>query len=419
MSPKRFDALMAATNIDERDPYGLITTEIFINPHPLYHMLRYNEPVHWSELLNAWILTRYDDVIGALKNPIFSNAARRAVGTAMMPREIREKMEPIDGFLRLWTLNLDDPEHHALRVLLSKAFTPRSMEAMKPRIEATVDELLDAVAPYHKTEFVSQVAHPLPVRMIGEIFGVPEDGRERLASWSKHISAFFELGPGRPEVLDQMILAVQELTDYLRSVVAEHRRTPQDNILGALIRAEEEGRFLSEDQLLATCGMILFAGHDSTVNLLSNGMLLLLQHPEQLELLRQKPELIRTAVDEFLRFEPPVMRHDRVLLEDVQIDDKTLRAQQRVILGIGAANRDPARFTNPDLFVISRQNNNRHLTFGYGAHACLGAALSCYQAEILTLKVLERFPDIRLASEPFIWRQHFNFRGLRKLPLEF
>jgi cytochrome P450 len=416
---KRFDALMAATNIDQQDPYGLVTAEMFTNPHPLYHMLRYSEPVHWSAILNAWVVTRYDDVVAALKDRRFSNAARRAVGTAMMPPEIRAKMEPIDSFLKLWTLNLDDPEHHALRVLLSKAFTPRAMSAMRPRIEDTCDELLDTIASQHRADYVREVAHPLPVRMIGEIFGVPEEGRQRLAGWSAHISAFFEFGPGKPEILDNMVLAIRELTDYLRAVVAEHRRQPQDNILGALIRAEEEGRFLNEEQLLATCGMILFAGHDSTVNLLSNGMLLLLQHPEQLELLRRKPELVRTAVDEFLRYEPPVMRHDRALLEDVEIDGHTLKRGQRVILGIGAANRDPSRFPDPDRFDITRVNNNRHLTFGYGAHACLGAALSCAQAEILTLKMLYRFPNIQLASTPYIWRQHFNFRGLRRLVLEY
>jgi cytochrome P450 len=415
----RFDSLMAETSIDQRDPYGLVAPEIFTNPHPLYHMLRYNEPVYWSELLNAWLLTRYDDVVAALRDPRFSNAARRAVGTAMMPPETRLRMAPIDAFLRLWILNMDDPEHHTFRVLLSKAFTPRAMDAMQPRILETTDELLDAAAKAGGMEFVSQFAHPLPVRIIGEIFGVPREGREQLAEWSRHISAFFELGPGRAEILDNMILAIEELTSYLRKIVDENRRLPKDNILGALIRAEEEGRLLSESQLLATCGMILFAGHDSTVNLLSNGLLLLLQHPDQLELLKANPELIRSTVEECLRYEPPVMRHDRVLIEDVNIDGRVLRAGQRVILGIGAANRDPKRFPNPDRFDIRRKNHDRHLTFGYGAHACIGAALSCAQAEIALTRLLERFPRVHLGREPFVWRQHFNFRGLRKLPVEF
>jgi pimeloyl-[acyl-carrier protein] synthase len=412
--PRQFD--MSATNIDSRDPYGLVTTEIFSDPHSLYHMLRYSEPVHWSSILNAWILTRYDDVMAAFKDPRLSNAMRRAVGTAQLSPELRKKMAPIDRFLLLWVLNLDDPEHHKLRVLLSKAFTPAAMEAMRSSIVATANELLDRVQNDREIDFVAQYAHPLPVRVIGDMFGMPEDSRDDLNRWSKHISTFFEIGPARVEALENMTKAVGEMTDHLRGIINDNRNKPQNNILGRLIQAKDEGRMLSEDQLLATCIMLLFAGHDSTVNLLGSGMYSLLTNRGQLELLRANPELIRTAVDEFLRYESPVMRHDRVAREDITLHGKVIRAGQRVILGLGAANRDPAKFANPDVLDITRKGN-RHTTFGNGPHACLGASLACTQVEIAINLALERFPNIRLAPQPARWREHFNFRGLRSLPV--
>ena len=331
-SPRQFD--MSTTNIDTRDPYGLVSAEIFYEPHPLYHMLRYSEPVHWSSVLNAWILTRYDDVMAAFKDSRLSNAMRRAVGTAQLSPELRKKMKPIDRFLLLWVLNLDNPEHHKLRVLLSKAFTPAAMEAMRPRIVATANDLLDRVQNDKEMDFVAQYAHPLPVRVIGDMFGMPEDSREVLNRWSKHISTFFEVGPARVEALENMTQAVGEMTEYLREIVNDNRKKPQDNILGSLIRAEEEGSMLNEDQLLATCVMLLFAGHDSTVNLLGSGMYSLLNNRNQMELLKANPGLIRTAVDEFLRYESPVMRHDRVAREDITLHGKLIRTGQRVHLGV-------------------------------------------------------------------------------------
>lgn len=400
------------------DPYGLVSTEMFSNPHPLYHMLRYSEPVHYSKVLNAWVLTRYDDVIAALKDPRLSNAMRRAVGTAQLSAELRKKMEPIDRFLLLWVLNLDDPEHHRLRVLLSKAFTPKVMDSMRPKIEQIADELINAVQNEGKMDFVAQMAHPLPVRVIADLFGVPDSDRDLLQQWSKHISTFFEVGPAKPEVLDNMNLSVTEMTDYLRGVVNENRKNPKDNVLGMLIRAEEQGEVLTEDQLLATCIMILFAGHDSTVNLIGSGMLSLLTHPEQMSRFMTDPSLVRTAIDEFLRFESPVMRHDRVAKEDINLHGHLITRGQRVVLGLGAANRDPARYPNPDVLDIGRQGN-RHLTFGYGPHGCLGGALACTQAEVALQMTIHRLPGLRLGYPAPRWREHFNFRGLRTLHVEF
>jgi pimeloyl-[acyl-carrier protein] synthase len=405
-------------NLDEYDPYGLVSQEIFHNPHPVYHMLRYSEPVHWSTVLNAWVLTSYEDVVAALRDQRLSNALRRSVGTAHLSPDLRVKMAPIDHFLSLWVLNLDDPEHHRLRVLLSQGFTPRAMDRMRSRIHQIAEGLLDAFPISGSVDFVAQYARPLPVQVIAEMFGVPEDGRRLLSDWSHHISRFFELGPARVEILDNMNRSVLEMTDYLRVVVDENRKRPRDNILGNLIRAQQHGQMLDDDQLLSTCMMLLFAGHDSTVNLIGSGMLALLQHPDQLARLQADPGLINTAVQEFLRYESPVMRHDRVAREDFDLHGHTIRRGQRVILGLGAANRDPARFANPDVLDITRKGANKHTTFGGGPHSCLGAALAVAQAGTAINLVLDRFPGIRLSSEPYHWREHFNFRGLRALPVQ-
>ncbi|MCW5803555.1 MAG: cytochrome P450 [Deltaproteobacteria bacterium] len=403
---------------DGNDLYGLVSPDIFFNPHPLYHMLRYSEPVHFSPVLNAWVLTRYEDVVAAFKDPRLSNAMRRAAGTAKLAPELQAKMAPIDRFLLLWVLNLDDPEHHRLRVLLSKAFTPKVMDAMRPKILEITHELLDAVCRGGEFEFISQLAHPLPVRVIADLFGIPNSERDRFAAWSKHISTFFEVGPAKTDALDRMNETVVEMTEYLRTIVEENRRSPKDNLLGHLIRAEEQSDVLTEEQLLATCIMILFAGHDSTVNLIGSGMLSLLQHPDQLERLKRDPTLISSAVDEFLRFESPVMRHDRVAKEDFSLHGHEIKRGQRVVLGIGAANRDPLRYPNPDVLDIGRKSN-RHLTFGYGPHACLGGALACTQAEVALLAAIDRLPNLRVTGPMPIWRQHFNFRGLRSLHVAF
>jgi cytochrome P450 len=328
-------------------------------------------------------------------------------------------MAPIDRVLLLWVLNLDDPEHHKLRVLLSKALTPLAIDKLRDRILEVADELLDAVQGKTKMDFVTQYAYPLPVRVIADMFGVPRGDQHLLAGWSKHISTFFAVGPAREEVVDSMNIAIQEMTDYLREIVNANRRNPQDNILGQLIRAEERGEVLSEDQLLATCLMILFAGHDSTVNLIGSGMFSLLRSPDQLARLRANPALIHTGVEEFLRFESPVMRHDRVAREDLEIHGHKILAGQRVILALGAANRDPARFPNPDQLDIGRKDGNRHTTMGHGPHGCLGGHLAAAQAEIAILRALQRLPNIRLGADAPRWREHFNFRGLSTFRVEF
>lgn len=406
---------------DGRDPYGLMTRELFENPHPLYHILRHAEPVYWSDLFQAWLLTRYDDVLAAFKDTAhLSNGMRRAAGTARLPADLRAKMEPIDRFLSNWVLNTDDPEHQHLRTAITHGFTSHVLAA-RARVAVAADRLVDELCHRDGTfEFIEDFARPFPLRFIEDLFGFPSEEHERHRRWSRSMSRFFEIGPADPAVIDDMALALAEFSAFMRELAARHRTDPPPNILGSLIRAEQAGAFASEEQFLATCILILFASHDSTTNFLGNAMLALLLNPDQVALLRDDWSLMPNAVNELLRYESPVMRQDRIARVDFEVGGRPIRAGQRVIVGIGAANRDPARFANPDVLDIRRKNANRHLTFGFGTHGCFGGALATMQAEVGLSTLLKRMPRLRIAAgQRWVWREHFNFRGLRQLPLEF
>jgi cytochrome P450 len=404
---------------DVRDPYGLMTRELFENPHPLYHLLRHSEPVYWSELFGSWILTRYVDVAATFRDTAhLSSGMRRAAGTSRLTPALRARLAPIDRFLSSWVLNTDDPEHHRLRSAITKRFTPQVLVA-RGRIAAAAERLADEVeAGGPRFEFVEDFARPFLLLLIEELFGFPREAHQQHRKWSRSMSRFFEIGPAEPAIVDEMAATIADFMAFMRELAAAHRAQPPDNLLGGLLRADEEGAFASEEQFLSTCILVLFASHDSTTNFLGNAMLTLLSHGDQLALLRNDYSLMRAAVDEMLRFESPVMRQDRIARVDFELGGRRIQQGQRVILGIGAANRDPAMFANPDIFDIRRKNANRHLTFGLGAHGCFGGALATMQTEVAFPILLQRFPQLRLASgDRWVWREHFNFRGLRRLPL--
>lgn len=406
----------AAPRTRPADPYGLASAEMLTDPHPLYHLLRYAEPVHWSEVLNAWVLTRYADVHAALRDPRLSSAMRRPVVTAQFPPGMRAGMAEVDRFLSRWVLNLDGEEHHRLRRILSRPFSARAIAEMRPRLDRLAAELLDEVEPRGEMDFLAEYARLLPVRATSEILGVPRDAEPLLEAWSHAIAVFFSRGPARPGVLDGMVRALAEMTEYLRGVVADLLRAGSDAMLAALARPEPEGGYgLAEDELVASGLVLLVAGH-STTSLMGNGMLLLFQHPGERARLRADPGLIVTAIDEFLRYESPMMRHDRVALEDLDLHGFPVRRWDRLVLVLGAANRDPERFPDPDRLDVGRADARQHTTFGGGPHACLGASLAVTQAQGAIAQALERFPRLRPAG-PHRWREHFNFRGLESLPV--
>lgn len=401
--------------------FNLFTPEVFANPYPTYAQLRALEPVYWSEKINSWFITRYADVASSLQHPALSplQGSRNPAVLARLPSELREKMVSISDFLSVWLLFLPHADHRRIRRLMMEGFKPRLVAQLGPRIQAIADELLSEVEGTGQMEVIQDFAYPLPAMVIAEMLGVPSEDRHLLKAWSKTMLTFFTKSmKGYGPVIEDMSQAVTEMTSYLRQIVAERRRKPQDDMISHMLAAEEEGKLVSEEELLSNCVLLLFAGHETTMNLIGNGLCALLHHPEQYEKLVHTPALITTAVEEFLRYDSPVQFIGRTTLTDVEIGGQQIRAGQRTTLILGAANRDPAQFYNPDDLDITRQNN-KHLTFGYGPHFCLGAALARLEAQIAFNTLLRRLPRLQLATESVTWRPGFPLRGLQALPAMF
>ena len=400
--PVRFDLASAAFKAD---------------PHPTYARLREEAPVFRATLgwrRRAWLIACYDDVAALLRDARFAKdplnvrePGRRAAGPW------------VPGFLRPLTrnmLDLDAPDHTRLRALVQKAFTPRLVEGLRPRIQALVDELLAKAERNRPAELVRDLALPLPLTVIAELLGVPAADRPRFHRWSDRILS------GSPGIGALLLLpAVRSLLAYLRRLFAERRAAPRDDLLTALVQAEEEGDRLDEDELLGMVFLLLAAGHETTVNLIGTGVLALLQNPEECGRLRRDPSLIRPAVEELVRFTSPVeVATERYAREDLEIAGVPIRRGEMVLGLIGSANRDPSQFTAPDTLDLAREPN-RHLGFGLGAHYCLGAPLARLETQVALSSLLERAPDLRLAVRPdeLRWRKHVFLRGLRALPVSF
>lgn len=396
--------------------YNPFIPEVHANPYPLYRQLREQDPIHWSELLDAWVLTRYDDVLAVLKHPRFS-ADRRQARNRIIQQAIA--LQEQTGLLaRASTmLTSDPPEHTRLRGLVSNAFTYKAVEAMRPHIQEIVNELLDAVQDKGRLDVIWDLGYPLPVIVIAEMLGVPPERRDTFKRWSDDIVATLGGPLVAPAVQERGRQAAMEMAEYFRGVIEERRKEPKEDLLSALIAAEERGEVLSEEELLATCILLLAAGNETTTNLIGNGTLALLRNPDQLELLRNDPSLVESAVEELLRYDGPVQGTGRVAQEDVEVGGTVIKEGQLAFTMLAAADRDPAQFPNPDTLDITRQDN-RHIAFGFGIHFCLGAPLARAEAQIAFSTMLRRLPDLQLAVDEPQWGGTFILRGLKGLPIE-
>ncbi|WP_079145900.1 cytochrome P450 [Streptomyces lydicus] len=386
------------------------------DPYPLYSRWRSQAPLaRLDEQL--MVLTRYEDCAAVLRDGRFGHAESddpRFTGRARPALEVLvdDDGRPVRGFL-----GLNPPGHTRLRALVSQAFTRRRVERLAPRIEALTDELFTAMegAP-GPVDLIEGLATPLPVAVISELLGVPTADRHRMLTWSHAVARAlvpdFLLPPGAAE---QEARARQEFTDYLRELVVERRRAPGDDLLSALVGVHDDGDKLTENELLATCTLLLIAGHETTVNLIGNGTLALLRHPDQLARLRREPDLTDNAVEELLRYDSPVQLTVRFTLQDAEVAGVPVPAGTTLLLLIGAANRDPAAYEHPERLDIGR-TPVRHLAFGQGIHFCLGAPLARLETRIALRMLLERAPRVSLAGEPE-WKDHITLRGLRSLPL--
>jgi pimeloyl-[acyl-carrier protein] synthase len=314
----------------------------------------------------------------------------------------------------------DPPEHTRLRTLVGKAFNGRGVERLRPHIQQIVDGLLDRLLDTRAMDVIADFAFPLPVRVISEMLGVPAGHQERFREWSLDIAASLDtLSLQTPsDVLARGYAAQEGIAEYFRDLIAERRRRPQDDLLTALIAAEENGEGLNDAELLATCGLLFVAGHETTVNLIGNGVLTLLSHPHELQKLREDPGLIGNTVEEVLRYESPIQRAGRMAEADVAIGGRTIGKGAIVSAVLSAANRDPAHFVEPDRFDITREDN-RHLAFGWGTHFCLGAPLARAEGQIALGTLVGRLPKLALAGNQPEWRRSTEVRGLNALPVTF
>jgi cytochrome P450 len=383
------------------------------DPYPIYKRLREENPVHPGPI-GGLVLTRHADCLHVLRHPAASSDERNGELFKAMDEagEIDHDLSDNRPFLFL-----DPPDHTRLRRLVTKAFTPRTVERLRPRVQALVDELLDAVVPTGSIELIEDLAYPLPVQVISEMLGVPPADHERFKGWSRDLAR--GLDPDfilPPDVLEQRKRAVEAFSEYFLGLIAERRRTPRDDLLSALVAAEDEGDRLTEPELLSTCTLLLVAGHETTVNLIANGALALLRHPDQLRRLRDDPSVSRSAVEEVLRYDPPVQLTGRVALEDIELDDATVEAGTFALLLLASANRDPAAFPDPDRLDLGRADNH-HLAFGFGTHFCLGAPLARLEGEIALTTLVRRCPDLALATNRPRYKENLILRGLEALPL--
>jgi cytochrome P450 len=386
----------------------------FRDPHPTLRRLREHGPIHEDPITQSMLLVRFDDVKAALGERAYSKDPRK-----LSPDDpLRKNITRPDGTMRQPNmLFLDPPEHTRLRSLVNEAFTPRALAAREPRIRAIAEALLDAVAGQAAFDLVQVLARPLPVRVIGEMLGIPIADRDRFYVWSHAFAQDFNPGLSG-EARAQVLRAKEEFSAYLHAAVEERRRRPGDDLLSELISAEEQGDRLTTSELVQICAVLLVAGNMTTTDLIGNGVLALLDHPDQLERLRRDPSLIPAAVEEMLRYDTSVTGVGRNLLGDTEVAGRLLPATTRLHPSIAAANRDPAVFAEPDRFDVGR-SPNPHLAFGQGVHFCLGAHLARAEIRIALEALLARFPYLALdvPREDLPWRTVVYFRGLEALPI--
>lgn len=397
---------------------ALLTPEYLTDPYRFYARLRSEDPVHWSHPVDAWVLTRYDDVMAAFQNPAFSKADWIPSYMRQLPEDVRARVEPLQTHLTNWMVALDPPDHTRLRRLVHKAFTPKTVERLRDRIQEITDRLLDDVQDEGRMDVIAALAFPLPVMVICDLLGVPASDRDRFRGWSDAIVGFTGMGRVDVETALEAQRAVEELTAYFRGIAEERRERPREDLISRLVHVEEQGDRLSEDELFAMFVFLLVAGHETTVSLIANGLLALVRNPEQKAKLQAEPALGKSAIEELLRYESPLQFQTRVANEEQEVRGRRIQKGQRILPMIGAANRDPAQFPDPDRLDIEREPN-RHIAFGYGIHYCLGAPLARLEGQIVIGTVLDRMPNISLAEPSVEWQRSLAHRVPVALPVTF
>jgi cytochrome P450 len=378
--------------------YDLFTVEARENPNGFLHRVRAESPLSWLPQLDAYLLTRHADVNAALRNRQMESADMSRTFQRLTPAE-QEELAPVRRSVKMWMGHTVPADHARFQKLLKRYFTPATVDRLRPRVREFTNELLDVVASKGQMDVVRDLAYPLPANVIAEMLGMPVSDREQLQAWSRGILPIF--GSGDVGQLREAQRSMLEMHEYLRLIAAERRRTPREDVLSMFMAAEAEGA-VTEDEAVANCVLLLFAGHETTANLIANGLVLLFDNPDQMALLRDNPDRTPLAVEEMLRCDGPAGVVGRVAGEPVELAGHTVPAGKHVYLALMAANRDPDVFPDPDVFDITRERN-RHLSFGVGTYYCLGAALARMETDECLRILLQRCPDLRPAYEKADW----------------
>lgn len=396
----------------------LLTPGFFADPYPVYARMREQGPVYWSERLGGRpMVVHYRDCELALRDQRWSKQMVPAI-MANRPQSAQAELTPLVSALSKQMLFADPPDHTRLRSLVNKAFTPYTVEKLRSRIRVITDQLLGQAAGNGEMDIIRDFAFPLPATVICEMLGIPPERRDHFKRWSDDAAAWVGNVEGDLEIDRRTQRSLEEAGDYFAKFGAELRKQPRDDVLSALVLAEEQGERLSLEELMANAMLLLAGGHETTTNLIGNGLLALLHNAEQLERLRDEPELAGAAVEELLRYDSPAQFIARLTPVEMDIAGESIPAGTVVGFILGAANRDPLQFKQPDRLDISRENN-RHLSFGHGIHFCLGAALARAEGEIALTAVLQRFPKLHLTTDDPRFAPNFTLRGLQSLPVAF
>jgi cytochrome P450 len=438
---------ITTSTLDVLSLSNLQREDVRANPYPFYEQLREQDPIHWDEEMGFWTLTRHDDIASLYTDERFSRAEGLMRNFERLSDSQKPIAQPVYHSFSKTVFYSDPPYHTHLRGLMNHAFTPRYVERLRPYIQQTVDQLLDSH--HHEMNAIRDLAYPLPVMVIAELIGLPASDRARFKAWSDDLFAILGTVKNKPQhLLERAAQSLGEMTEYIEHLADKRRENMGDDLLsillsisdgetcpyphhaaaafdklrttphsqGQLIRESSTTSTLTEEELVANVNILLSTGHETTTHLIGNGILALLQHPDQLKLLKERPALIASAVDEILRYDNPVQITYRSAIEDAELNGKLIRKGDLVNTVIGSANRDPERFIEPHRFDITR-DEGRHLSFGLGIHYCIGAPLVKLEAEIAFETLLRRFPNLALATDKLEWQEHPIFRGLKSLPV--
>jgi cytochrome P450 len=403
-------------NVISPERKAVFTEEIVQDPYPTYARLHEQGPLHFVDVGGkwaVWAIFGHAECSAIAKDPRCS-AKRAQQQIALLPVNQQAEFSELARILGLWLIFMDAPEHTRLRKLLNKGFSPAVVDGLRPQVEAVVDEMLKPLQQGKEVDLMREFANPLPVRIIMAMFGIGPEMHDQFVDWSRDLALFRGSPDRNVELARKAQSALLQMREFFRERVAERRKNKGTDLISLLIDIEEEGEVLTEEELYAQCISLLFAGHETTRNLIGNGMYTLLKNPEDTAELRENPEIIRSAVEELLRFESPVQFTARVLKEEIELCGQRIPKRWTVLCMLGAANRDPRQFKEPNKINLKR-TNNQHLAFSAGPHFCIGSQLARLEGQIALLNLVQRFPKMKLAGPKPEFASTFGLRGLKAL----